>query len=320
MKARQAFQVCFASCALIGLLAAKPAHAQEGEPVAVPPLETRVTDLTASLSATARTEIETLIAEFEARKGSQVAVLILPTTGPEDIAQYSIRVAETWKLGREGVDDGVLFIVAVQDRTMRIEVGYGLEGALTDIQSKQIISDQVAPYFRAGDFDGGVRIGVQSIIASIENEPLPEPAPGGALGSVFGQIPEEAGFYFGAIAVLFGFIASSWMASSSFFSRTAWGLGFAAVTFTLGLIFVSPLVSGILAGVELFMILFFPILMSGSSSGSSSGSGYSSSSSWSGGSSSSSWSSSSSSSSSSGGGWSGGGGGSFGGGGASGSW
>jgi uncharacterized protein len=316
MKARQIFQVWFASFALLGLLATKAAHAQDGEPVAVPPLETRITDLTGTLTPATKTEIETLIAEFEERKGSQVAVLILPTTGPEDIAQYSIRVAEAWKLGRAGVDDGVLFLIAVQDRTMRIEVGYGLEGALTDIQSKQIISDQVTPYFRASDFDGGVRIGVQSIIASIENEPLPAPAPGGASNSVFGQISEEAGFYFGTIVVLFGFIASAWMASSSFFNRTGWGLVFAAVTFALGLIFFSPLVSGILAGVELFMILFFPILMSGSSS--SSGSGYSSSSSWSGSSSSSSW--SSSSSSSSGGGWSGGGGGSFGGGGASGSW
>lgn len=319
MRIRTAARVFFATFALAGVFFARSVHAEESELVAVPPLQTRVTDLTGTLSPGAQTEIESLIAEFEARKGSQVAVLIVPTTGPEDIAQYSIRVAEAWKLGRAGVDDGVIFLIAVQDRTMRIEVGYGLEGALTDIQSKQIISDQVAPYFRANDFDGGVRIGVQSIIAAIENEPLPEPAPGGVVGSVFGEIPEEAGFYFGAIAVLFGFIASAWMASSSFFSRTAWGLGFAAVTFALGLIFVSPLVSGILAGVELFMILFFPILMSGSSS--SSGSGYSSSSSsWSGTSSSSGWSSSSSSSSSSGGGWSGGGGGGFGGGGASGSW
>lgn len=318
MRFRTAAKVFFATFALAGVMFARSAHAEEGELVAVPPLQTRVTDLTGTLSAAAQTEIESLIAEFETRKGSQIAVLIVPTTGPEDIAQYSIRVAEAWKLGRAGVDDGVIFLIAVQDRTMRIEVGYGLEGALTDIQSKQIISDQVAPYFRANDFDGGVRIGVQSIIAAIENEALPEPAPGGVVGSVFGEIPEEAGFYFGAIAVLFGFIASAWMASSSFLSRTAWGLGFAAVTFALGLIFVSPLVSGILAGIELFMILFFPILMSGSDSSSSSSS--SSRSTWSSSSSSSSWSSSSSSSSSSGGGWSGGGGGSFGGGGASGSW
>jgi uncharacterized protein len=143
--------------------------------VAVPPLERRVTDLTGTLSADEVAGLEQTLAAFEARKGSQIAVLIVPTTAPESIEQYSIRVAEQWKLGRKGIDDGALLLVARDDRALRIEVGYGLEGAMPDIAAKRIVSDVIVPYFRNGDFYGGIRAGVDQMISVIDGEPLPEP-------------------------------------------------------------------------------------------------------------------------------------------------
>lgn len=147
--------------------------------VAVPPLKARVTDLTATLTAQQASELESLLRDFETRKGSQLAVLLLPTTQPETIEQYAMRVAEQWKLGRKGVDDGALLLVAKQDRAMRIEVGYGLEGALPDAVTKRIISEVMTPYFRQGDFHGGILAGVERTIKVIEGEPLP-PQPGKA--------------------------------------------------------------------------------------------------------------------------------------------
>ena len=102
---------------------------------------------------------------FEARKGSQIAVLIVPTTAPEAIEQYSIRVAEAWKIGRKKVDDGAILLVAKDDHKLRIEVGYGLEGALTDVAARRIIDEIITPKFRSGDFAGGISAGVDRIIA-----------------------------------------------------------------------------------------------------------------------------------------------------------
>ncbi len=143
--------------------------------VAVPPLAARVTDLTGTLSGGAVNRIEAKLADLEAKKGSQIAVLIVPTTQPEDIEQYGIRVAEQWKLGRKGVDDGAILLVAKEDRRARIEVGYGLEGAMPDAIAKRIIEDTVAPHFKAGDYDGGVEAGVDQMISVVNGEPLPEP-------------------------------------------------------------------------------------------------------------------------------------------------
>src|ERR1019366_5563383 len=114
---------------------------------------------------------------LETRKGSQVAVLIVPTTAPETIEQYSIRVAEAWKIGRKKIDDGALLVVAKNDRKLRIEVGYGLEGALNDVTAKRIIDEIITPKFRNGDFAGGISDGVDRIIRVIDGEPLPGPAP-----------------------------------------------------------------------------------------------------------------------------------------------
>jgi len=146
-----------------------------GADVDVPPLTARVTDLTGTLSGGAVARIEAKLADLEAKKGSQVAVLIVPTTQPEEIEQYGIRVEDTWKLGRKGVDDGVYLIVAKNDRRVRIEVSYGLEGALPDAVTNRIITETITPHFKLGDYDGGVEAGVNQIISVINGEPLPAP-------------------------------------------------------------------------------------------------------------------------------------------------
>jgi uncharacterized protein len=146
-----------------------------GAEVAVPPLAGHVTDLTATLTSAQKESLEQTLAAFEARKGSQLVVLLLPTTAPEGIDQYALRVAEQWKIGRAKVDDGAILVVAKDDRTLRLEVGYGLEGALSDIVSKRIISDTIVPRFKEGDYFGGIDAGVAQIIRVIDGEALPSP-------------------------------------------------------------------------------------------------------------------------------------------------
>ncbi len=143
--------------------------------VAIPPLKSRVTDLTGTLNAQQRGALEQTLAEFEARKGAQIAVLIVPTTQPETVDQYAVRVEESWKLGRKGVDDSVLFLISKEDRQLRLEVGYGLEGALPDAAAKRIIEEDITPRFKQGDFYGGIRAGVDRMMRTIEGEPLPPP-------------------------------------------------------------------------------------------------------------------------------------------------
>ena len=166
--------VAAARAAAAVLLFAVPAlHAQEL--VAVPPLSAPVTDVAGILSPDQSAALDAKLRAFEQGKGSQVAVLIVPSTRPEEIEQYAIRVAEAWKLGREGVDDGALLLVAVEDRRVRIEVGYGLEGVLPDATANRIIDDEIVPRFRAGDYYGGITAGVDRMLRVIEGEPLPEP-------------------------------------------------------------------------------------------------------------------------------------------------
>ncbi len=157
--------------ALAGAVA--PAGAQELQPL--PPLAARVTDLTGTLTAGQQAELEQKLAAFEQRKGAQVAVLLVDSTRPESIEAYSIRVAEAWKLGREGVDDGALLLVALQDRTLRIEVGYGLEGVLPDAIARRIIEETIKPLFRQRDIHGGINAGVERIMQVVDGEPLPPP-------------------------------------------------------------------------------------------------------------------------------------------------
>jgi uncharacterized protein len=144
-----------------------------GAEIAVPSLGSRVTDQTATLTAEQMANLEQTLRAFEAKKGSQLALLIVPTTQPEAIEQYALRVAEQWKLGRKKVDDGAILVIAKNDRTLRIEVGYGLEGALNDATSKRIISEIITPRFKQGDFYGGIVAGFDQMIRVIDGEQLP---------------------------------------------------------------------------------------------------------------------------------------------------
>jgi uncharacterized protein len=273
-----------AAClALAGLLS--PAWAD----VAIPPLAARVTDLTGTLNAQQKGELESRLAAFEAKRGSQVVVLVLPTTRPEEIEQFSIRLAEAWKIGRKGVDDGVILVVAKDDRTLRIEVGYGLEGVIPDAVARRVIEERITPRFREGDFFGGIRDGVDQLLRLAEGEKLPEPA---ARGS--SRDPVSSLFDYVVPALFFIVIAGGVLklVLGRFLGSVATGalLGLAAFL----------LLNAIAAAVAAVMGFLFTFANTGAGRG---GGG---------------WSSSGGSSSSSGS--FGGGGGSFGGGGASGRW
>ena len=155
--------------------AAPPQELAPPQEVAVPGLTKRVTDLTNTLDTSQQQALESRLAQFEQQQGSQIAILIVPTTQPEAIEQYSIRVVDQWKLGRKGVDDGILILVAKNDRQMRIEVGYGLEGVIPDAIANRIIDETMVPHFRQGDFFGGLTAAVDQLAGLIAGEPLPEP-------------------------------------------------------------------------------------------------------------------------------------------------
>jgi uncharacterized protein len=142
----------------------------------VPPLTGHITDQTGTLNEEQKATLEQTLTAFEARKGSQLAVLMVASTAPEEVEQFALRVAEKWKLGRKKVDDGAILVVAKNDRAVRIEVGYGLEGALNDLTSKRIITEIIVPRFKEQDFYGGITAGVGQIIRVVDGEPLPEPS------------------------------------------------------------------------------------------------------------------------------------------------
>jgi uncharacterized protein len=269
--------------------------------VAVPPLTGRVVDQTGTLSSGDIAALSQKLKDFEARKGSQIAVLIVPTTAPEEIEQYSIRVAEAWKIGRKKVDDGAILLVAKNDRKLRIEVGYGLEGALTDVTSQRIIDEIITPKFRSGDFAGGISAGVDRIIGVIDGEPLPAPK----RQQDYGSSSDLEGLF--PFAIFGIFIVGGIL--RSIFGRLVGSVATGGVAGVLVWIFVgSILVSGIVGIIAFIFTMLGLSFASNGRGGTWSGGGYS------GGSYSGSSSSSSDSGSFSGGG------GSFGGGGASGSW
>jgi uncharacterized protein len=174
-RLRAGFALCVAACCAV---LAQGAAAQSLQPV--PKLSARVTDLTGTLTAAEQTALEQKLASFEAAKGAQLALLIVPSTKPEEIEQYSIRVVDQWKLGRASaggkrVDDGALLLVAKNDHRVRIEVGYGLEGVLTDALSSRIIDETIRPAFRQGNFYAGIDGGLDQMMKLIEGEPLPPP-------------------------------------------------------------------------------------------------------------------------------------------------
>ncbi|MEO8670023.1 MAG: YgcG family protein [Tahibacter sp.] len=143
--------------------------------IALPPLTARVTDLTGTLDATQRGTLENKFAALEQRKGAQLAVLLVPTTQPETIEQFAVRAFELSKLGREKVDDGVLLVVAKADRKVRIEVGYGLEGAIPDLAASRIINEYLTPHFREGNYYTGIDSAADALIHLVDGEALPEP-------------------------------------------------------------------------------------------------------------------------------------------------
>ncbi|RXH26155.1 membrane protein [Bradyrhizobium nanningense] len=274
--------------------------------VAVPQLTGRVVDQTGTLSSGDIASLSQKLRDFEARKGSQIAVLIVPTTQPETIEQFSIRVAEAWKIGRKKIDDGAILVVAKNDRHLRIEVGYGLEGALTDVTARRIIDEVITPKFRSGDFAGGIADGVERMMRVIDGEPLPVPTPTVNFGSLDDLAPLFIVTLFvsvglgGAFRAVLGRLLGSLVTGGIIATLTWFVLGSFAMALALGGLgfiigFIADLFSAITPGTGRSR--------GGSWSSSSSGSG---------------WSSGSSGSSDSGG-FSGGGG-SFGGGGASGSW
>jgi len=161
-------------CGILALVFVSGASA--ADLVAVPPLKARVTDLTGTLNAGQIASLEGELRAFELKKGSQIAVLMLPTTQPEAIEQYSIRVAESWKIGRAKTDDGVILVIAKNDHKLRIEVGYGLEGAIPDVTAKRVIREVIAPHLLANDFYEGIRDGTQALMNLIAGEALPAPA------------------------------------------------------------------------------------------------------------------------------------------------
>jgi len=214
----------------------------------VPLLKARVTDLTGTLSPEQRSALEQTLAEFERRKGAQLAVLMVSTTQPETIEQYAVRVEEAWKLGRKGVDDSLLLVIAKNDRRLKIETGYGLEGVVPDAVAKRVIEDDIVPRFKQDDFYGGIRAGMDRLMRLVEGEKLPPPAarshpeaegfnPGLIIALLFfvifaGRILRAifGGFFgSGVTGTIAGF--AGWLLIGSFFAAIA--IGFVAFLLTL---------------------------------------------------------------------------------------
>lgn len=253
----------------------------------LPALTSRVVDNTATLSDEQRQTLDRSLEAFEKKKGSQIVVVVVPSTAPEAIEQYSIRLAERWRIGRKGVDDGAILLIAKNDHKLRIEVGYGLEGALNDAVSKRIIEDIILPYFKSGDFYSGIQAGVQAIMKVVEGEPLPAPKTTSSNNSNSG--------FFGAVV---GFIIVTLVL------RSILGKGLGATAGSVIGLIGGAVLLGLLAGLGIGVLCLIFGLAS-QTKGGLGGFGGIGGGGW--------------NSSSSGGGFSGGGG-SFGGGGASGSW
>ncbi|UOA08233.1 YgcG family protein [Methylobacter sp. S3L5C] len=253
--------------------------------IEIPELSRRVTDLTATLGIQQATALESRLAEFEAKKGSQIIILIVPTTQPEDIAQFGIRVAEAWKIGRKNVDDGVILIIAKDDRKLRLEVGYGLEGAIPDAIAKRVIAETITPFFKKGDYAGGVDAGVTQLMQLIEGESLPTP-----VDESDDKLNESAFMFILLGGLIAGFILSAMMGRVMAGILAGLGTGALAALF-LGLSFAVVLIG--------IMVFFIVGVRHSGGGGWTGGGGFGGGSSGS---------------------WGGGGGGNFGGGGASGSW
>jgi uncharacterized protein len=239
------FLLFLSQCALAGL-------------VEVPPSTARVTDLTQTLSAEQTQYLETKLAKFEQEKGSQIAILIVPTTQPEDIPQFANRVAMQWQLGRKKEQDGVLILVAKNDRRMRVEVDSGLQGAIPDVIAKRIISEIIAPHFRRGDYLGGLDQATSQIMALISGESLPKPVAKKQTASVESLLP---------VLLIGGFVLGGIL-------RSIFGAFFGGALNGGAIGFLAWLLGGSLLTAAIFAVVaFFIALMSSSGVGSGFGRG-----------------------------------------------
>ena len=268
----------------------------------IPAFDSPVVDTTGTLDAATKQQLEQQSLSLQQRKGSQLQVLVIPSTAPETIEEYAVRAFESFKLGRKGVDDGLLLIVAKDDRKVRIEVGYGLEGAIPDITAGRVIQEYMVPKFRQGDYAGGIVDATRQLVNLVDGEPLPEPVASHSTG------PDSGGDFGAALAAAF---VVAMFVRGFFGKRTSAGVRglFTAAAAGGAAWFVSALLPAALFGGFLGLVIGLMAASAGRyarhggwggwSGGSSGGGG------WGGG--------------SSGGGWSGGGG-MSGGGGASGGW
>ena len=303
VRALHAGVMASAAASLLALCAwLAPAAAQGVLPV--PELTAHVVDTTGTLDAQQKQALDTKLAAFEQSSGSQVVVLMVPTTQPEDIAAYANRVGNAWKIGRKDVGDGVLLVVARNDRKVRIEVAKTLEGAIPDLAAKQIIDEAITPAFRQGDFAGGLDAAADRIMMRIRGEALPAPAPQASFNLDGFDLEDLAIFLFFAVPI-------GATVLRGIFGRKLGSLLMGGGVGAIALFITSSLVVAAVAGVIALLVGLFSSLGSGSalrraSRGSWGGGGWSSGGSggWSGGSDS----------------FSSGGGGDFGGGGASGDW
>jgi uncharacterized protein len=238
-------------CAAFACLAL--AWAQNLQPV--PPLTARVIDTTGTLDAIQVKGLEDKLAAFEQAKGTQIAFLMVPTTQPEDIASYANRVGNSWKIGRKGVGDGVLLVVAKNDRQVRIEVSKTLEGALPDVIASRIIDESITPNFRKGDFAAGLQAAADQIIARVNGEALPEPAQRTARHAGNGGLnwTDLAIFLFFAVPVVGGVLRSILGRKLGSFVTGA-GVGAIALAITSSIV---------IAGIAAFVALLFSILSGG---------------------------------------------------------
>ena len=278
----------------LALLLNAAAWAQDVLPV--PPLSGRVIDQTATLTAPQRAAIEAKLANFESQAGAQIVVLMVPATAPEDIASYAQRVADSWKIGRRASGDGLLLVVAKNDRTVRIEVAKALEGAVPDLAARQVIDRAIVPAFKAGDYAGGLNAGLDQLMARIKGENLPPPQPR-AVSPASGMGLEQMGIFLFIGVALIGSLLTRLFGRGFGSLLTAGAAGGLAWVFTASLLLAvgAAIVAVLLVGVfGVGTVLRGLMMMSGRGGGGLGGGG--------------------------GGGFSSGGGGDFGGGGASGRW
>ncbi len=239
--------------------------------IPVPPVG-RVVDKANLLDAATVARLQQSLQAFETAKGAQISVLVVPTTQPEVIFDFSLRVAEAWKLGRKGVDDGVLFVVAKDDRKMQILTGVGTQGVLTDAMSKRIIAETVAPKFRSGNFGGGIEDGVAQIMSVVNGEALPPPKAKGSQNSKSGGMDSQSLFFIALFAAIFIFRILRAVVGRFFGSAATAGLvGFGASLLGFGTVIAIVVGAAVFVGTFIFGAAG---VMRGSRGGASSGWGW----------------------------------------------